>query len=225
MTNSPVVVFGATCESGIELIRLLSAARIPVIAAVRATSDTSRLESFNVDLRVAAAQELEEVRAVFNGVPKGVSVVSFLGGGRRSGQPIDAVGNKNAIDAAVAAGADRFVFVTSIGAGESWEGASSRVKEFLGPVLKLKTEAEDYLKSTKLRWTIIRPGGLTIPAPTGSGILVEDPMTMGMVNRSDVGTLTFRALMNDATVGKAYAAVDRHQCQNVAGGSVEPAEI
>ncbi len=49
-------------------------------------------------------------------------------------------------------------------------------------------------------------------------------MTMGMINKTDLGALTYRAAMSPAAANRAYTAVDRLRCNSVAG-RVEAAEL
>ena len=50
--------------------------------------------------------------------------------------------------------------MSSIGAGDSAVAVDERTMNVLGPVLKEKEKAEEHLRKSGLKWTIIRPGGL-----------------------------------------------------------------
>ena len=84
----------------------------------------------------------------------------------------DYTGSVNAIDGAVAAGLSRFICVTSVGTGASFEFVPGDA--YIRPIIELKSKAEDHLKTTQLAWTIIKPGGLGPPdykIPTGDPLL------------------------------------------------------
>jgi len=217
MSQPVLVVFAATNEGGRETVRLALEAGQRVIAVVRASSDTAELKRLGAELRVADCLDREAVFRVFDGLAGEIRVVSSLGGAFRGDRREDSEGNINAIDAAQAAGAKRFVLVTTIGCGESYEAAWEGSKQLLAHIFSAKNQAESHLRACGLEWTIIRPGGLTIPQPTGNAILVESPMTMGMINKTDLGALTYHAAMRTAAANRAYTAVDRLRCNSVAG--------
>lgn len=204
----PVLVFGASGGTGRELVKLLRARGQPVVAAVRATSDRSRLEPLGVTFVVADAMHPDEVLAAaasadFQAV---VTTVSCL----RCDPPPDFVGNRNVIDAARARGIRRVILVSTIGAGDSHDAANLLTRIALARILPLKTQAESYLRASGLDYTIIRPGGLRPDdkAPTGLGRLTEDRHTLGFIHRADLARLIFAALDDDRTIGHTFAAVD-----------------
>ncbi|NNG37216.1 SDR family oxidoreductase [Nakamurella aerolata] len=102
-----------------------------------------------------------------------------------------------AMDAAKQAGADRFVMVSYFGAGPEHgvpEGDS------FYPYAQAKTEADEYLRQTDLRWTILRPSRLTLDPPTGKiDVTASDPQS---VSRGDVAAVVATTVDLDATVGR-----------------------
>jgi uncharacterized protein YbjT (DUF2867 family) len=152
------------------------------------------------------AMNPEDLAAVFSG--GGIrSVVSTLGA--RSvdeSQRPDFIGNRNAVDAARAAGVTRFVLVTVIGAGESLNAAPFVARRFLKVVIEEKTKAEDFLKTSGLDYTIIRPGGLLPKESEGGTFLTEDTRAMSWIRRTDLALLTVQALDDPRAIGKIYHA-------------------
>jgi uncharacterized protein YbjT (DUF2867 family) len=122
--------------------------------------------------------------------------------------PPDYIGNANIFDAAKAAGVNRVILISTIGAGDSLKAAPLISRLALSAVIPLKTQAEDHLKASGLDYTVIRPGGLPPRAGTGGGILSEDPTTMGFIVRSDLARLIVGVLDDDRSIGKTLAAVD-----------------
>lgn len=204
----PVLVFGASGGTGYEVARLLRLRGQPVTAAVRATSDRSRLEELGVGFVVADALDAGAVQAATRaGAYQAViSTVGCL----RCDPPPDFTGNRNIIDAAKAAGIRRLILITSIGAGDSLPATNLLTRIVLRPVLPLKTMAEEHLRDSGLDYTIIRPGGLQPDSkpPTGRGYLSEDPMAFGFIHRADLARLIVAALDDDRTIGHTFAAAD-----------------
>jgi uncharacterized protein YbjT (DUF2867 family) len=135
------------------------------------------------------------------------AVIDTVGGKRGEPRP-DYHGTRNLVDAARKAGVSRFIFVTAIGCGDSRGTVGPRVLEFLGAVLEEKTLGENYLMASGLDYTILRPGGMTHDAASGTAIRTEDRKAMGVINRADLARLVVDCLDDPLSVGKVYHAVD-----------------
>jgi hypothetical protein len=87
---------------------------------------------------------------------------------------------------------------------------SPQTYAYLEEAVVEKNKAERDLRTyTNLDWTIIRPGGLKSEAATGKGILTEDVLARGAINRADVAALIIKALGTDkAYTRKEFSAVD-----------------
>ncbi len=112
------------------------------------------------------------------------------------------------MDAARLAGVQRFVLVTVIGAGDSRDAAPAIARYVLRNVIPEKAKAEDYLKTSGLDYTIIRPGGLLDKDPQGRAYLTEDTGAMSWIRRADLAALTVQALDDPRAIGKVYHAFD-----------------
>jgi uncharacterized protein YbjT (DUF2867 family) len=137
------------------------------------------------------------------------AAISTLGGTLESGLEVDSVGNIHAIDGAKAAGVDRFILITSIGAGDSRAAAPSGMLRVLGPVLVEKEKAERHLIDSGLTWTIMRPGVLKDNPATGRGILTQDTTALGMINRAELASLIVDSIGNEETFGRIYTAIEK----------------
>jgi nucleoside-diphosphate-sugar epimerase len=137
------------------------------------------------------------------------AVISTIGGLPKDGQRSDYLGNKNLIDAAVQAGVQRFILVSSIGSGNSAVALPPQVLETLGAVLIEKAQAEQHLIESGLNYTIIRPGGLKSEPATGNGVLTPDPKIAGSIHRADVADLVCRCLFSNQANYQILSAVDR----------------
>ncbi|MEO7386564.1 MAG: NAD(P)H-binding protein, partial [Gammaproteobacteria bacterium] len=131
-----------------------------------------------------------------------------LGATNLEGPRPDFDGNRNAVDAARLAGVKRFVMVTVIGAGDSYSASPLIARYFLRNVIPEKTKAEDYLKTSGLEFTIIRPGGLLGNEAQGKAYLTEDTHSMSWIRRADLARLAVQALDDPRSIGKIYHAFD-----------------
>ena len=66
-------------------------------------------------------------------------------------------------------------------------------------------------QSSKLAYTIIRPGGLKSESATGRGVLTEDVSVCGAIHRADVADLVAQALFSEKANNKVLSAVDDKQ--------------
>lgn len=201
-----VLVFGGTRGTGLEVVRQLMARGDSVTALVRSGSDRDELVRLGVKIVEGdALNEPDVARAMQSGRFR--AVISTLGC-QGCESPPDFIGNRNVSDAARAAGVDRMVLVSTIGAGDSAGAPPWIARWILKDVIVLKTRAEEHLAGSGLDYTIIRPGGLKDDAATGRGELTEDREAMGIINRADVAALIVRCLDDPATIGRTYAALD-----------------
>jgi len=208
MTNDPmsVLIFGATRNTGLMAARLFNARGDNVTAFVRPTSNTAELEKIEVDMVVGDALDIETVRAAFVGRDY-EAILTTIGCMTCDPAP-DYQGNANIITVAKEVGIRRIVLVTTIGAGDSCAALPALSARFMAGVLPLKTRAEDYLRTSGLDYTIIRPGGLRSGTRTGNGVLTEDRDAFGYISREDLSELIVATIDDPGTTGKTFAAVD-----------------
>lgn len=202
-----VLVIGGTRATGLEVVRILRARGDDVVVLARPSSDITAVEQTGARLVRGDAMNPADLTAAFAAGPIR-AVVSTLGGTSLEGPRPDFDGNRNAVDAARFAGVKRFVLVTVIGAGESFKAAPWVARYFLRNVIPDKTKAEDYLKTSGLDWTIVRPGGLLDKGAQGRAYLTEDTRAMSWIRRSDLGALTVQALDDPRAISRTYHAFD-----------------
>ncbi len=205
MATGKVLVFGGTRGTGLEVVRALGGAGVTV--AVRPTSDTTALEAAGASAMPVNVFDPESVRAALaDGAYR--ALVLSLSGQRGEARRADREGAKCIIDAALVAGIERMLMVTAIGCGDSRPAVAPKVIEVLGEVLAAKTDAEAYLQQSGLAMTILRPGGLTDDAATGTAIKTTDHSAMGVATRADVGRLVAECIDDAATIGEIYHTID-----------------
>ncbi len=197
-----ILVVGATGMVGGQVCRRLVAGGLPVRALVRPTTDPSRvraLEAIGVDAIVGDVRDRASLDAACRDVRGVVCTVSSMPVSYVPGvndiASVDRDGVRSLIDAARAAGASRFVYVSFSG---------NLDLDF--PLRNAKRDVEAYLRSSGLGYTILRPScfmevWLTPavgfdPANARATVYGAGTSPISWISASDVAT--FAALSLDA---------------------------
>ena len=206
MASKGILILGSTGLAG-QLLAEKLAPEQPVVVMHRREDRRSEFEEFGARVLIGDAMDRDAMFAVAAEAATQCGTLVSLIGGIPFNDPETwpyYTGNVNAIDAALAAGIQRFVFVTSIGTGSSmaWVPENS---SFLMPILELKTRAEDYLKQTTLDWTIVKPGGLidkfdeSYELAYDQLVVTENPAIRGVVTRKLLADATAAVIRNPAS--------------------------
>ena len=207
MSDKTIFLAGASRGVGREIAHLLSSSS-KVKALLRTNTAQSELESLGVESVMGDALDPAAVESAMLSEPIW-AVISTIGGLPKEGQRADYLGNKNLIDAAVKAGVQKFILVSSIGSGNSAVALPPAALETLRPVLIEKDQAEQYLIASGLTYTVVRPGGLKSEPATGNGVLTPDPTIAGTIHRADVAQLVCQCLESEQANNRVLSAVDR----------------
>lgn len=205
MRDAFIYLVGATRGTGLEIARLLSAAARPTVALVRSAADIADLQSTSAAVVYGDVLDIASIEDSISGAG---AIISTLGGKRGVPRP-DFDGTRNLVDAARAAGIDRFILVSAAGIGASHASISEQAHRFLDPVLEIKAKAEDYLTDSGLDYTIIRPGALDSQPASGTGMLTDDPTVGGTIHRADLARLIVDCLDDPDSSRRVFNAVDR----------------
>lgn len=203
-----VIVFGGNRDTGLEVVKSLVERGEKVTVMVRPTSDKTELERLGVNLVEGDAMDPAQITKAAASAYYTAAISTLGGSGTDPNTRPDFIGNKNAVDAAKAAGIPRFVLVTVIGTGESKSAAPYFSRFVLRKVMPLKEAAEKHLIESGLKYTIVRPGGLLARAPEGKSVLTEDASKFSWMIRADLGKLVADTIYDPATVNKIYTAFD-----------------
>ncbi|MDM9385809.1 SDR family oxidoreductase [Chlorogloeopsis sp. ULAP01] len=209
-TASYIFLAGASRGIGREIAKCLIEQQTHVKALLRTETTRGELETMGMKVVLGDAMNVDDVERAMSEDEPIDAVISTIGGLAKDNDRADYIGNKNLIDAAVKAGVQKFILVTSIGTGNSVVALSPQILEALQPVLIDKEKAEQHLRASGLNYTIIRPGGLQSENSTGNGVLTEDINVAGMINRADVAQLVCKCLNSDAANNKVLSAVDKN---------------
>lgn len=210
MTAEPYIFLaGASRGVGREIANYLKQQNRPVKAFFRTEAASEEFEAMGIKVALGDALNVADVEQAMLGDEPIHAVISTIGGLPKDGERADYLGNKNLIDAAVKAGVQKFILVSSIGSGNSAVALPPQALETLGSVLADKEKAEKHLVESGLTYSIIRPGGLKSEPATGNGVLTEDPRIAGTIHRADVAQLVCRCLNSDRANNKTLSGVDR----------------
>ena len=209
MTDSSYIFLaGASRGVGREIAKCLVQQGLQVKALLRTAAAQAELEAMGISVVFGDALNVEDVERAMLGDSIS-TVISTIGGLPKDGIRADYLGNKNLIDAAVKAGVQKFILVSSIGSGNSVAAIPPQALATLKDVLVEKEQAENYLAASGLTYTVIRPGGLKSEPATGNGLLTADPRIAGTIHRADVAQLICRCLNSEKANNQILSAVDR----------------
>ncbi len=205
-----VLIASATRGVGAQVARRLRQLGVPSRALVRDPARAADLG--DVEIVPGDAMRAEDCRTAAEGCD---AVICTMGERKvpRDRPPVDGDGVINLADAALAAGARRFVLVSTLGAGESWNWLPFFVKWYfqalrLRPILAEKTRSDDHVRSLDLDWTILWPGGLTNRPMRAAPLLTVDGRAGGMTSRQAVADVAVRCLASANAIGRTIIVVD-----------------
>jgi nucleoside-diphosphate-sugar epimerase len=204
-----IFLAGASRGVGLEIAKCLAAQKMQVTALLRSPATSTELEAMGIKVVTGDALDAAAMEAAMADGEPIHAVISTIGGLPKDGERADYLGNKNLIDAALKAGVQKFILVSSIGSGNSAGALPPQALETLRPVLIEKEKAENHLIESGMIYTVIRPGGLKSEPATGNGILTEDCRVAGTIHRADVAQLVCQCLVSDAANNKVLSAVDK----------------
>lgn len=202
-----VFIFGAASGLGAAMLDYFHDAGYKVIAVAREPSRNPRLAELNLDSFICDATDEMQVEQTVAKLPKDAWVISTMGS-YRAEVPVDYIGHRHLINALEANHIQRFLLVTSLGCGDSWQYLSARSKQGFGAAVREKSLAESWLQTSTLDYTILRPGGLKDGEVTNTGQLSQHQEVHGLISRSEVARLAETLLNKSESVGQVYQCVD-----------------
>ena len=212
--DKPLLIFGATGGTGVELVRHAQTLGYAVNAfcrnpekAARALGDsTGQLTIIEGD-----AGSAEDVDRAFAAQPEAVILSLGVYQAKSGGEDLTRA-TGNIVAAMRKHEVDRLINISSLGVGDSYQQGNfiARLiqKTTLKNTLEDKEKQEALLRESGLHVTNVRPSRLM----NGSGPLAyltwEGPQPQGKiawaVNRSHVAEFALQCLADNATAGKAY---------------------
>ena len=143
-----ILIVGASGRLGSVVAQRLLAQGTPVRAMTRNPSNLAHLKQQGAEVVSGDLRDPASLLSACQGVDQVLAAAhALLGKGDNNPQTVDDAGNRQLIDAAKAAGVQRFIFI-------SLQGASPDAPvEFF----RIKYRTEEYLRASGLNYTIIRP--------------------------------------------------------------------
>ncbi|MEP2056387.1 MAG: SDR family oxidoreductase [Maribacter litoralis] len=193
-----VLVAGANGTTGKKIINLLKSSQyFEPIAMVRKEEQQEQFKKDNIKT-VLGDLEKDLTHTVEN-IDK---VVFAAGSGGKKVVEVDQEGAKSLIDASKQANVKKFVMLSSMGADNPEE--SDELKQYL----EAKHNADEYLKSANIMYTIVRPGSLTNDSGTGKIELEHKLNKRGSITRDDVAQTLVRSLHDDAAINHTFEIIE-----------------
>jgi putative NADH-flavin reductase len=165
-----VVIFGANGKTGVHLVKQALEMNYKVVAYVR-NARSMLLDHPNLKVVVGNLNEKLNLTDAITGAD---ACISALGGGSLTHHSPEIVeGVSNIVDVMEQEVVPRFIYLSSLGAGESRLMMPLPLR-FLLVNFILRVPLADHnvneqrIANSKLKWTVIRPGGLT------DGLLTEE---------------------------------------------------
>jgi NADH dehydrogenase len=199
-----ILVVGATGRLGGLIARKLLNQGYRVRVLVRDAALATDLTGQGADLAVGDLTDFPSLLRACDGVSAVVTTANSMSrGGTDTIDSVDRAGNANLIRAAVEQRADRFVFVSALGADPHHPM----------PLLSAKGETEVLLRDSGLAWTILQPDFfmelllmIAVGAPALSGETVtlvgEGRRKHSLVSLSDVAAYAVAALDRPDAAGQ-----------------------
>ncbi len=187
------LVVGATGETGKRIVQDLVQRGIPTRAMVRDLDAARSTLPAAVDLVVGDVLQPQTIQEAIADCTVLLCATGATPSFDITGPyKVDYEGTKNLVDAAKSSGIEHFVIVSSL-----------CVSQFFHPlnlfwlVLYWKKQAEDYLTSSGLTYTIVRPGGLKNEDNNTDPIVMEgaDQLFEGSIPRRTVAQVCVEALL------------------------------
>ncbi|HYN78981.1 MAG TPA: SDR family oxidoreductase [Lamprocystis sp. (in: g-proteobacteria)] len=203
-----IALFGATGGTGRQVLAqaLGQGHRIQALARTPASLTGDQTVGDQGHLTVIAGDVLDPnpVNACIHGTDAVICVL----GTRPGGTPIEATGTAVILAAMQRQGVRRLIAVTSMGVGDSKDQVPLFFKVLMQLALKkvmaAKEEQERLIQASRLDWTIVRPGGLTDGARTGtyrSG--TDKSLIAARLTRADVADFVLQQLTDDRYLHQA----------------------
>jgi uncharacterized protein YbjT (DUF2867 family) len=198
------LVTGASGDLGRRVVRRLREQELPVRAFVQLTSRYGELEQRGAEIFIGDLRQERDIQKACQGVDY---IISTHGSNASTGSPqaIDYRANIDLIDAAKSAGVQHVTFVSVLGVDRGYEDA---------PVFKAKWAVEQYLQSSGLNYTILRPSGFAsnlLPLAerfrqTGIYLQIGDPkIRTSIVSTDDLARIAAESATNPGAMNQIFA--------------------
>ncbi len=200
----PILVFGATGLTGIQVVKSLQNKGFKVRAVVRDPQKALAKSGAGVDILTLDLKDTAELNKALAGVQV---IISALGSQNTKDpdekEQVEHIFVANLAVAAREAGIEHIVMCSSIGADKPEKFP------FIEAVLRAKAKGEAALWNSGVTYTIVRPGGLN-NNPGGQGVLLKESLDVGgMISREDVAEVMVQAILQPASHNRVVEIINQ----------------
>jgi uncharacterized protein YbjT (DUF2867 family) len=194
-----ILVAGANGTTGKIIITILkNSQEYNPIAMVRKQEQQAYFKDQNVETVLGDLEE--DVEPIFS---KPIDKVIFAAGsGGEKVIAVDQEGAKKLIDASKNANIKKFVMLSSMGADNPQQASQ------LVDYLKAKHNADEYLKSSGLQYSIVRPGTLTNDQQIKKIELAKKLNKRGEISRADVALTLVHSLEDAVGINSTFEIIN-----------------
>lgn len=199
--NMKLIIFGSTGRTGRQLVTQALEQGYDVTAFAR---NPEKFDLSHEHLKVVKGDALDpaSVERALQG--QDVVLCSLGMPNIMDNSQLRARGTKNIIHAMEKAAIRRFICQSGLGAGDSHEALPFHYKYLIAPLFMRALYAdhnlqENYIRSSQLDWTIVRPGTLNDGERTGTyqhGYTTENKPTTIKISRADTAHFMLQQLTN-----------------------------
>ncbi len=195
-----ITIIGGHGKVALRLSRLLAAAGHEVRSWVRSSAQENAVRAAGATPLVLNVEPLgaDSMATLFQDQDVVIWSAGAGGGNPRRTYAVDRDAAIRSIDAAKAAGVDRYVMVSYFGASPD-HGVPAEEPFF--HYAESKAAADEHLRASGLDWTILGPSRLTDEPGTGA-IETGEGVTAGEVSRDDVAAVAAAVIDRPDTVGR-----------------------
>lgn len=197
-----ILVAGANGTTGKQIVALLhKSENFNPIAMVRKEEQQTFFKNQNIE--TVLGDLINNVDAAFSSTID--RVIFAAGSGGKDVIGVDQEGAKKMIDASKKANVKKFVMLSSMGADKPEE--ATQLVEYL----KAKHNADEYLKTSGLEYSIVRPGTLTNEAQVAKIELAPKLNKRGEISRADVAQTLVQALESNTATNASFEIIKGQQ--------------
>ena len=207
---SRTAIIGGHGKVALSLARLLTTGGNDVTSIFRNPDHTEDVANTGASPVVADVEQLSvaQLADLLEGQDAVVWSAGAGGGSPERTYAVDRDAAVRTMDAAVMAGAKRFVMVSYHGAGQD-HGVPE--DDPFHAYAQAKADADDHLRASSLDWTIVGPGALTEDEATGRiDVSTGEREGEHRTSRANVALVVAAVLDDPSTIGKTIEFSDGH---------------